>query len=146
MFEKIITTSNSKTDDNLVGYLESKDIDYFRGSEKNVLSRYTQLYEKFKPENITRLTGDNPLIDSEVIKEVVSQHLKNNSDYSSNIIKRSWPRGNDVECINGKVLYQLLDCTLAEEDYEHVTLYIRKNLNFYNYVSLCQKNHLNIKI
>ena len=53
--------------------------------------------------------------------------------------------GSGVECINGKVLYQLLDCTLAEEDYEHVTLYIRKNLNFYNYVSVVSKKSFEYK-
>ena len=143
MFDKIIVaTSNSKIDDDLVDYLESKDINYYRGSENNVLSRYTDLYKKFKPDNITRLTGDNPLIDSAVIKEVVSNHLKRNFDYSSNIIKRSWPRGNDVECINGKILYQLLEQKLAEEDFEHVTLYIRKNLEFYNYFSAESKKLL----
>lgn len=137
MFDNIIVaTSKAKSDDSLVNYLKSKNIEYYRGSEQNVLSRYVEIYKKLKPENIARLTGDNPLIDPEVIRKVATFHLEKGSEYTSNIINRSWPRGNDVECINGIVLSQLLEQKLTKEDFEHVTLYIRKNLDSYNYFSV----------
>ena len=137
MFEKIIVaTSKSKNDDNLVAYLNLKNIEHYRGSENNVLSRYLEINKKYEPSNIVRLTGDNPLIDPLVIEKVVSSHISYGSDYSSNIINRSWPRGNDVECISGKVLSELITRDLSQEDLEHVTLYIRKNLDNYNYISV----------
>jgi len=137
MFEKIIVaTSKSKNDDDLVAYLNLKNIDYFRGSQNNVLSRYLEINKKYQPCNIARLTGDNPLIDPLVIEKVVTSHLNAGSDYSSNIINRSWPRGNDVECISGEVLSKLKTRDLSQEDLEHVTLFIRKNLGDYNYTSV----------
>ena len=91
-----------------------------------------------------RLTGDNPLIDSNVIKDVVDYHLENNFEYTSNIVKRLIPRGNDVECIK-EALVKLDGYKLLDEDLEHVTLYIRKNPNLFRLGSFEKNYNLNNK-
>lgn len=133
VFEKVLVlTSTDKTDDELCHYLDDKKIEYLRGSLNNVFSRYIQILTLFETDSVVRLTGDNPLIDSRVIRDVVTYHTDNAYDYTSNIINRKLPRGNDVECIKRQTLESLKSITLTQEDLEHVTLFIRKNPKLYN--------------
>ncbi len=139
----IVATTTEKEDDVLVNYLESKNIDYFRGDKDNVYSRFYKIIEIYNPLFIARLTGDNPLIDHNVISQVVKTHIKNNTEYSSNTIERTWPRGNDVECVNSSLLTSLSFKKLSRDEQEHVTLYIRKNLKNYKYCSVKNNENLN---
>lgn len=139
----IVATTTEKEDDVLVDYLESKNIDYFRGDKDNVYSRFYEIIEIYNPLFIARLTGDNPLIDHNVISQVVETHIKNNTEYSSNTIERTWPRGNDVECVNSSLLTSLSLKKLSRDEQEHVTLYIRKNLKNYKYCSVKNNKNLN---
>jgi spore coat polysaccharide biosynthesis protein SpsF len=127
----LVLTSTDKTDDELCKYLNNEKIQYLRGSLNNVLSRYLDAIQLFDCSNVVRITGDNPLIDSKVIKDVVNFHIENNFDYSSNIINRLIPRGNDVECIKQKSLISLKNYELTKDELEHVTLFIRKNSKFF---------------
>ena len=128
----LVLTSTDRTDDDLCEYLNNENIQYLRGSLNNVLSRYLDALKLFDCSNVARITGDNPLIDPNVIKDVVNFHIENNFDYSSNIINRFIPRGNDVECIKQKSLISLKKYKLTKEELEHVTLFIRKNSTFFD--------------
>lgn len=127
----VVLTSKDSADDELSNYLEVKKIPYHRGSLNNVLSRFVDIVNKTKATNIMRLTGDNPLIDPNIIRDVLQQHLKNEAEYTSNIIDRNLPRGNDVECIKSELLIKINKKNLTDDEREHVTLYIRKNLEDY---------------
>jgi len=127
----LVLTSTDKTDDDLCEYLNNENIPYLRGSLNNVLSRYLDALKLFDCSNIVRITGDNPLIDPNVIKDVVNFHIENNFDYSSNIINRLIPRGNDVECIKQKSLISLKKYELTKEKLKHVTLFKKKNSKFF---------------
>ena len=144
-FSKIIvaTTSNPE-DDVLVNYLKKEKIDYFRGSEENVYSRFFELSKLNESNFVARFTGDNPLIDPNVIKMVVNAHLESKADYTSNVIERTWPRGNDLECINSDILIDLNERNLNKEELEHVTLYIRKNLDNYKICSVINDKKLKL--
>ena len=132
IFDKvIIATSIEESDDELCNFLESRKIPFFRGDLNNVLSRFINIAKKYEAKNIVRLTGDNPLIDPTIIKNVFDLHVSQNFDYTSNIIERNFPRGNDVECVTSNTLVELENFDLNNDDKEHVTLYIRKNLNNY---------------
>ncbi len=138
----VVATTTKDEDDILVDYLIQEDIDYFRGSEKNVFSRFFELSKIKKPHFVARLTGDNPLIDPIVINTVVEAHLESKADYTSNVIERTWPRGNDIECINTDILFELNNKNLNKDELEHVTLFIRKNLDFYKINSVVNNKEL----
>ena len=144
-YEVVVLTSIDKTDDELCNYLEGQNIKFIRGSLNNVLSRFIDATKVYECSNVVRLTGDNPLIDSNVIKDVVDYHLENNFEYTSNIVKRLIPRGNDVECIQKEALVKLNGYKLLDEDLEHVTLYIRKNPNLFRLGSFEKNYNLNNK-
>ena len=69
----MVLTSNESKDDELCNYLETKNINYKRGSLNNVLSRFSNVIKDTKADNIVRLTGDNPLIDPEIIEGVLKK-------------------------------------------------------------------------
>lgn len=132
----IVATTIEKEDDALIDYLEYKKINYFRGDKDNVYSRFYEIIQLYNPQFITRLTGDNPLIDASVIAKVAKYHIKNNSEYTSNTILRTWPRGNDVECVNSSLMSSLITRNLSLDELEHVTLYIKKNISNFKYNSV----------
>lgn len=106
-----------------MGYLVS------RGSEEDVLDRYYTTASDACAEIIVRITSDCPLIDPEVIDKIIMEHQKESKDFTSNIIKRTYPDGMDVEVFSMEALKIAWENSLKPSDREHVTYYIWKNSN-----------------
>jgi len=120
----ILATTTNKKDDKLEQYAIDKEIKYYRGSEEDVLSRYYSAARKLNVDVIVRITSDCPLIDPEIVDEVIKKHIETKADYTSNIIKRTFPRGLDVEVFNYNVLKNAFDNAKEKYQREHVTPYI----------------------
>ena len=58
----VVTTKQTENND-LCKYLDSKKIDFFRGSSQNVLKSFFDASKTFKTENLIRITTDCPFID-----------------------------------------------------------------------------------
>ena len=129
----IIATTKQPRDKKLV-YLKKKyGIKIFFGSEKNVLDRYIKAAKKFSATKIIRITSDCPLIDLEVLSNMVKKFDRSNYDYISNncvLSGKRYPDGMDVEIFNFKSLIRSKKyCTLSS-DYEHVTNVIWQSKKF----------------
>jgi len=98
----------------------------FAGSEEDVLDRYYQAAERYQANVIVRITSDCPLIDPEVVDKVIAFYLKNRGikDYVSNFLKRSYPRGLDIEVFSFEVLKRTWQEADKPYHREHVTPYI----------------------
>lgn len=83
-YKRIVITSTSAKDDKIEKFCKAKHILCFRGSENDVLDRYYQAAKLLKLEHIVRLTGDNPLVDSNNLEYLIKEHLRRKVDYSSN--------------------------------------------------------------
>ena len=59
----IIATSNSIKDDEIYNLCKKIEIDCYRGSEIDVLSRFEEVSKKYNADLIIRLTGDNPFVE-----------------------------------------------------------------------------------
>ena len=68
----VVATSNHETDDPLADYCISNNIQVFRGSLNNVLSRFLAVLDLFPSDYFVRVTGDCPLIDPEFIDDQIS--------------------------------------------------------------------------
>jgi len=124
----IVATTEEKQDDKIVDLLKKKNVEYFRGEKDDVLSRYYFAASKINLDIIVRITADCPCIDPDIIDLVIDTHIKENSDYTSNRIEYTYPRGLDVEVFNFDCLkYCQKNVKLAYER-EHVTplLYSKK--------------------
>lgn len=123
----IVATTIKKEDLKIVKLCADIGISVYCGSEDDVLDRYYQAARLFKIEHIVRITSDCPLIDPDIIDEVINLHLGEKADYTSNTLKETYPDGEDVEVITFEALRKAWrDSSLASER-EHVTPYIRKN-------------------
>ena len=71
----VIATSTKTTDDPIIDLCEKLKINYFRGSEEDVLKRVLESHNKMNSDIIVELTGDCPLIDPKVIDEIVNHYL-----------------------------------------------------------------------
>lgn len=130
--KSIVVTSNSPKDDILIDCLKKYNIEYFRGSENDVLSRFYNVAVKEKADIIVRITADCPLLDPEIVDMIISEAVTKKTDYCSNAEVRTFPRGYDVEVFTFDILKKMFFETKNPDDLEHVTLFIHKNLNLFN--------------
>lgn len=123
----LLATSTSTTDDPLVDIAEASGYEVYRGSLENVLDRFYCAATKYNANHVVRITGDCPLIDPNVIDQVVERHLEQKNDYTSNAMICSFPDGLDTEVITISALYQSVENARLPSELEHVTQYINKH-------------------
>ncbi len=135
-----LCTTKKKEDDKFKNVCKLHNIELFRGSNLNVAKRIIDCAKENHIETIVRVTADCPIIDPKIIDECIKLHFKNKSEYTSNILKLSFPDGLDVEVINLNTLIHSQKISNTKSNKEHVTIYIRKSKLFkkYNY-----KNFIN---
>ncbi len=120
----VIATSTNASDDKLYIYCQKQQYTVFRGKLDDVLSRYYETAKEFKADTVIRITSDCPLIDGDLISQGLEQYLEENSDYLSNTIKRTFPRGFDFEIFTFKALETAYKNAHDTVEREHVTPYI----------------------
>ena len=97
--KKIVFLIPKTKNQKLKRFLISNKIKFFEGKENDVLSRYYEAAKKFKAKKIIRLTGDCPLIDHRLLDRLIRFFNSSKFSYVSNIIKRSFPHGMDMEML-----------------------------------------------
>jgi len=120
-----IATGNSPLNNILVDKLESiRGVSIFRGDDDNVLERFYNIAKIEKADILVRLTGDCPLIDPNIIDQVINLLISEKSDYCSNIINRTYPDGLDVEAFTFNTLNTTYYNSTDIYAKEHVTSYM----------------------
>ena len=76
----IIALAKDKMNLPIMKILNKYEIKYFEGSENNVLSRYYRCAQKFKVDNIIRITADCPFVDPFYADKIVDKYLETNAD------------------------------------------------------------------
>lgn len=129
--EIIVATTINEVDDAIVEVARSQNVNVFRGSEDDVLSRYYEAAKKEKLDIIIRVTADCPLIDPLVITEILEFFKTNKYDIVSNATVdpqyRTYPRGLDTEIFSFKVLEAVNIKAVEKSHREHVTIFIYEN-------------------
>ena len=128
--EVVIATTTNALDDVIVNLCKARDWPWFRGSEDDVLDRYYQAARKHQADLIVRITSDCPLIDPEIVDQVVREFLERQPevDYASNTWpQRTFPRGLDTEVMRLDVLERAWREDSNPAWREHVTPYIYRN-------------------
>lgn len=121
----VIATTTKEIEQPIINLCEKLSIDYYRGSEDDVLSRYYEAAAKYDAEVVVRITGDDPLVDPKIIDDIIIEFLSNHHyDYVSNSIEKTFPLGLDVEVISMKALEQAYQEAKDQVYREHVTPYI----------------------
>lgn len=123
----IVACTKNKKDEKIIRYLKKMKIDFFRGSEPNVLQRYYEAAKKFKADVIIRITSDCPFSDPKLIDKFLKIFKKSNYDYYGNTKPRTFPDGLDIEIFNFKTLKKAKKMCKSKFDLEHVTPYMLRS-------------------
>tara|TARA_A100001015_G_scaffold268519_1_gene319440 strand:- start:841 stop:1599 length:759 start_codon:yes stop_codon:yes gene_type:complete len=123
----IIATTKNKKDNLIVNFAKKKNINFYRGSENNVLQRVVRASEKYQVKNIVSICGDNPILDPNIIADMIKFHKKYKYDCVTNSFVKSFPRGMDAVIVKQKLLQISLKYGSSKLYKEHVTLYTNHN-------------------
>lgn len=144
----VIATTNSAQDDLFVDFCNEQGWSVHRGSENDVLSRYVGAAKEYSADRIVRVTSDCPLIDSEIVDDLIhTSSLANDVEYCCNFYPvRRYPRGLDCEVITMKALKRIDQLARASEHREHVTLFAYQNPSQFSMGSLsCRGDYSHLR-
>lgn len=140
--EIVIATTDKEDDDKIVNEAKKLSVKYFRGSENDVLSRFYYAAKENNADIIVRVTSDCPCIDFEILDKMLiyfkEKYKEKQVDYLSNTIKRTYPRGYDIEIFTFSALEKSYINAKKEYEREHVTPYIYDKTN--NFLKLSFEN------
>ncbi|TWT40405.1 3-deoxy-manno-octulosonate cytidylyltransferase [Phycisphaerae bacterium RAS1] len=120
----VVATTTAPEDAVIQGLAQKLEVGCFRGSSDDVLDRVLQAATRHKADLIVEITGDCPLIDPQIVDQVVETFLRGEYDYVSNTLQRTYPRGLDTQVFPTRVLAEVAALTQDPADREHVSLYI----------------------
>ena len=125
----VIATTTKDTDKPIINLCNNLSIACFRCAEQDVLARYYSAANTFRADIIVRITSDCPIIDPQVIDEVIKYYSDHYAqfDFVSNTLQRTYPRGMDTEVFPFRVLSEAFKEAKASPEREHVTPFIRRN-------------------
>lgn len=136
--EIVIATTLDSDDDDIVKIAEKESVKWFRGSKEDVLSRYYFAAKESKTDIVVRITSDCPCIDRDIVDRCITVHNKENSDYTTNCLKRTFPHGLDVEVFNFSALEEAYLNADNQYEREHVCPYIHTNhRNRFKLMNVC---------
>ena len=121
--EICICTSRHEDDEPLVEIAKKYSLNFIAGEELDVMSRFIEIGNKKQAENITRVTGDNPLTDPKIITQMLLDHIKKGSDYT---FCNQIPIGVGSEIVKFKTLKKLYSMLTDPNSSEYMTYMLNR--------------------
>jgi spore coat polysaccharide biosynthesis protein SpsF len=144
--EVTVATTHSPDDDLIITECRALEVRSHRGSEFDVLDRYHEAAAAFEAEVVVRITSDCPLIDPDVIDQVVSAFNEHRVDYASNTLTRTFPRGLDVEAFSRVALETAWRDADRQYQRVHVTPYLYQNPDRFSlHAVIGDENHSDLR-
>ena len=150
----IIATTTNKQDDIIIEFAKKNDIEFFRGSENDLLDRYYQCAKNFSSTTILRITSDDPLIDPTIIDDLIRNFQENNYDFASietsvenkmnidkskNLTSYPYPMGLNAQIFSFSTLEKTWNNSILPSEREHVSPYMMKNSDTFRQFHLKNK-------
>lgn len=139
----IVATGNPYTNKKIIKLCNKYGILVYSGEDNNVLKRYYDLIEKIKlkdEDNVIRITADCPLIDGNIIDNMLKKDFEEYIGNQNNMID-----GFDIEIIKAKKLREIYNKYKFDE---HVTLEWKKSnpkMEYYYYDSI-KRNDIHLSL
>ena len=125
--EIILATSKSKSDNILEKIAKRENIKCFRGSLKDVASRYYKAAKKFKLDQIVRITGDAILADEKMIDKAIIKQIRKGTDV---VFMKNMPYGTAKEVFNLRTIKTIAEHSLEPDKTEYLEWFLENNRNF----------------
>jgi spore coat polysaccharide biosynthesis protein SpsF (cytidylyltransferase family) len=145
-FNLIVATTKKRRDNKIIKICKKLKTQYFRGSENNVYKRFSNCSNKYKIQNIIRLTSDCPLIDIQLLKKMITIYSKKKLEYFSNTLpikKSRFPNGSDIEIFKSELFDKFKLLKLDQK--QHVTNLFWKDKKIKSDIFLIKKNYSNLR-
>lgn len=134
----VIATVDGEKNQPIIEFAKKYGIDYYAGSEVDLVDRYLKTARKFEASALVRITGDCPLADPAIINEVVKVYADHPGTYSyiCNTVPPSYPDGLDVD-IFPRATLERLDREVQDLFWrEWFTSYIRERPEEYKFANI----------
>jgi spore coat polysaccharide biosynthesis protein SpsF len=123
-----VATSVHPSDDGLAAHARRHGMHVSRGSLDDVLLRLVAAAEELDADVLVRVTADCPLVDPDVIDDVLAAHLRGGHDFTANRLppprERTFPIGLDVEVASMDVMRRSVVEATERHHREHVMPYL----------------------
>ena len=127
----ILAIPDTKIDNEISKINFNCDIEIFRGSEDNLVSRYYLAAKKYNSKIVVRLPGDNCMPEPSEIDKIIKFYKKFDKPFFasnlSNILNNNYPDGIGAEVFGFNFLDDLNNMSLEKQNKEHI------HLNFFDY-------------
>ncbi len=146
----ILATSSNSNNDVLVETAKRYGINYFRGSENDVLQRFIDAANHFNANKIIRVCADNPFLDIDYLNFLLQNFEMTDCDYMSFSTSEGTPTikthyGFWAEAVTLNALNKVKAMTEESLYHEHVTNFIYANkdvfdVRFFNISEVIEKH------
>lgn len=117
----VFLTSVDRTDDPLADFVDRRcDVAVYRGELENVAARFQACLNNHPCEWFVRISGDSPLMSGALVARMI-ELIDPDYDVVSNVVRRTFPFGQSVECIRSASFSALNVNDLTVDQKEHVT-------------------------
>ncbi len=125
--EIVLAIPDSHQNDRLELFAVQNGVRCVRGNESDVLDRFHVAASLLSAEIVVRITGDCPLIDHSLVDQAISLLISRQLDYVNTDLQ--FPDGLDVEVFTFDALSRAWNHSTDQYDREHVTPFIRRDVN-----------------
>jgi len=136
--ELIVATSTESTDDPIFHFCEAYGVSCKRGPLEDVAGRFAEIVQDLNLGAFVRINGDSPLLDYRLISRAVQNFKKGNYDIATNVLKRTFPKGQSVEVVQASTFLNAYSSMSSAYEREHVTPYFyarQSDFSIYNFES-----------
>lgn len=121
----VVATTELEEDRVILDLARSLGVESFAGATDDVLDRYYQAAKAFDADPVVRITADCPVIDPEIVDEVVEFYLS--GDYDACSLEGGFPDGLDVAVFSFSALSTAWRKATLPSEREHVGPYIENH-------------------
>lgn len=143
----VVATSVEESDVPIVDFCKEQRVIYYQGSLFDVAGRFKAVLDRFRLDAFVRVTGDSPLLDPKLIDKAVGLFLRDNFDMVTNLLPRTYPKGQSVEVFSAKVFKTTYERMQGRGMLEHVSKYFYENkqsFKIYNFEA--ERNYEDIQL
>ena len=119
----ILATSDQPSDDPIAAFAASARVVCHRGPLDDVATRVWSAARQSGADALVRVSGDSPLLDPALVDQAVRLFRTDTADLVSNVVTRSFPKGQSVEVMSCAALGRAIDRMTTPAEREHVTPY-----------------------
>tara|TARA_B100000575_G_C23143352_1_gene666230 strand:+ start:9627 stop:10307 length:681 start_codon:yes stop_codon:yes gene_type:complete len=123
----IVATSKKPADKKIINLCKRKKIKFFRGEHENVYLRFLKILKKSKHSSFLRICADSPFLDPYLLDKFIYFFNNNNYDIVTNVLKRSFPKGQSIEIFRKKIFIDSYSKLKSKKDREHISEFFYKN-------------------